>query len=260
MELDGPSHPARRRPPVSADRVVSMEQAVAAVEPGALVFLGGAGLVRKPMALARALAERGVGGLRLACFIGGPEVELLLAAGLVAEVHAAAVGLDVLGMAPNYRRARESGAIAAFDYSEGMLVAALEAGGRRLPFMPVRAGVGTSLPDHNPNLEIFEAPFGGGQLVAVRALRPDVAFLHAPQGDRGGRVRWPGDRLLDPLAAQAAAATYVSLERLVELGPEGGDLHRAWVTGVVEAPAGARPTACYPDYGPDLDAVRAMRG
>lgn len=236
--------------------VTSLGAAVATVETGALVFFGGAGLVRKPMALARALAERGIRGLRIATFIGGPELELLIRAGLVDEVHAAAVSLDALGLAPAYRAAREAGAIRAFDYSEGMLVAALEAGARRLPFMPVMAGEGTSLLAGNPHLSRFPSPFGNAYLTAVEALRPDVCFLHAPDGDSAGRTRIPGDRLLDTLAAQASDRTFVSVERICELGPEGGDLHRVFVTGVVPAPGGAAPTACYPDYGADLKAVK----
>lgn len=248
------------QPPPS--RRLTLEEAVTAVEPGALVYFGGAGLVRKPMAAARALAARGVGRLRVAAFIGGPEVDLLVAAGLVAEVHAAAVGLDALGLAPAYRRARQQGAVAAYDYSEGMLVAALEAGARRLPFLPVAAGLGSSLLESNPNVCAFLPPFGEGELVAVCALRPDVCFIHAPLAEAGGRVRIPGDRHADLLAAQASSRVYVSAEKLLPaggFGVEGGDLHRAWVTGVVECRRGAWPTACYPDYEADLAALRAPR-
>lgn len=238
----------------------ALTDAVARVEPGALVFLGGAGLVRKPMAAVRALREHGAGGLRLVAFIGGPDVDLLVRAGLVAEVHAAAVGLGALGLAPAYRAARQAGKIAAFDYSEGMLVAALEAGARRLPFLPVAAGIGTSLLDRNPNLRAFTPPFGESELVAVRALRPDFAFVHVNVAEAGGRVRIAGDRHADLLAAQAANFTCVTAERVVVeggLGEAGGDLHRTWVSAVVEAPHGAFPTSCYPDYEADAAAVRA---
>jgi glutaconate CoA-transferase subunit A len=207
------------------------------------------------MAVARALAAQGVGGLKVVVFIGGPEVDLLVAAGLVAEIHAAAVGLDALGLAPAYRRARQEGALIAYDYSEGMLVAALEAGGRRLPFLPVAAGVGSSLLESNPNLRTFQPPFGENELVAVRALRPDFCFIHASLAEEGGKVRIPGDRHADLLAAQAADRVFVTAEQVLPVGSfgaEGGDLHRAWVSGVVHCPKGAWPTSCYPDYKADL--------
>lgn len=242
---------------MAPSKLRALEAAAARVEDRALVFLGGAGLARKPMALVRAIVARGARGLRLVTFIGGPDVELLLRAGAVAEVHAAAVGLDHLGMAPAYRRAREEGSVRCFDYSEGMLVAALEAGARRLPFMPVRAGIGTSLLDVNPNLHAFKDPIGGEDLVAVAALRPSVALIHAPEASADGRVRIPGDRLLDPLGAQAADACFVTADAIADLGPAGGDIHRAWVTGVVDAPAGAAPTSCYPAYALDADALKA---
>ena len=248
--------------PTTGSRVRALAEVVAEVRPGALVFLGGAGLVRKPMAAARALAAHGAGDLRLAAFIGGPDVDLLVAAGLVAEVHAAAVGFDALGLAPAYRAARQAGTLAAYDYSEGMLVAALEAGARRLPSLPVAAGIGTSLLEHNPNLAAFRPPFGDAEVVAVRALRPDFAFLHVNEAEAGGRARIAGDRHADILAAQASSAAYLTAERVLEpgaLGAEGGDLHRAWVTGVVEAPRGAWPSSSYPDYEADPEAIRQGR-
>lgn len=227
---------------------------------GSLVFFGGAGLVRKPMAAARALAASGVGGLRVVAFIGGPEVDLLVGSGLVSEVHAAAVGFDALGLAPAYRRARQEGAIKAYDYSEGMLVAALEAGARRLPFLPVAAGLGTSLLDHNPHLKVFAPPFGDRELVAAEALRPDFSFLHAAAADESGRVRVPGDRHADLIAAQASGAVFVTAEKVEpagSFGNEGGDLHRVWVTGVAECLRGAWPTSCYPHYEADLAALKS---
>jgi glutaconate CoA-transferase subunit A len=236
-----------------------LEAAVGEVRPGSSVYFGGAGLVRKPMAAARALAGRGVGGLRLVAFIGGPEVDLLVAAGLVAEVHAAAVGRDALGLAPAFRQARQEGALIAYDYSEGMLVAALEAGGRRLPFLPVAAGLGSSLLESNANLRGFSPPFGESELIAVRALRPDFCFLHAALAEESGRVRIPGDRHADLLAAQASDRVFVTAEQVLpagSFGAEGGDLHRVWVSGVVECPKGAWPTSCYPDYEVDLTALR----
>lgn len=242
---------------MAPSKLTSAAAAAAAVGDGDLVFLGGAGLSRKPVALVRALVAAGRRGLRLVTFIGGPDVELLLRAGAVAEIHAAAVGLDHLGMAPAYRAAREGGTVRCFDYSEGMLLAGLEAGARRLPMMPVRAGIGTSLLEFNPHLRAFEAPFSSEPLVAVQAFRPRVALLHAPEAAADGRVRMPGDRLLDPVGAQASDACFVSCDAVVDLGPGGGDIHRAWVTGVVAAAGGAAPTACYPAYGLDAAAVKA---
>lgn len=243
-----------------ANLCASLADVVRRVESGALVFLGGAGLVRKPMMAARALRQHGARDLRLVAFIGGPDVDLLIAAGLVAEVHAAAVGFDELGLAPAYRAARQAGSVQAFDYSEAMLVAALEAGARRLPFLPVASGVGTSLLEHNPHLRTFVPPFGDERLVAVRALRPDFAFIHANAAEPGGRVHIAGDRHADLLAAQAATFTCVTAERLVRqggLGEAGGELHRVWVSAVVEVPRGAFPTSCYPDYETDRSAVQA---
>lgn len=255
-----PGLPPRTGPQAGRGRRTTLEEAVARVQPGSLVFFGGAGLVRKPMAAAQALADRSVEGLRLVAFIGGPEVDLLVRAGLVSEVHSAAVGMDALGLAPAYRLARQEGTLTSFDYSEGMLVAGLEAGARRLPFMPVAAGIGTSLLEQNPHLKLFRPPFGDRDLVAVEALRPDFCFLHASVAEESGKIKVPGDWHADLIAARASTEVLVTAEKVEptgSFGREGGHLHRVWVTGVVERVRGAWPTACYPDYRADLAALRS---
>jgi glutaconate CoA-transferase subunit A len=141
-----------------------------------------------------------------------------------------------------------------------MLVAALEAGARRLPFLPVAAGLGTSLLESNPNLRVFKPPFGEQELVAVHALRPDFCFVHAPVAEESGRIRILGDHHADLIAAQASKRVVVTAEQVLPVGAfgvEGGDLHRAWVAAVVECPNGARPTSCYPNYEADLAALKA---
>lgn len=234
-------------------KVVTLEQAVARVRDGDTVAFGGSSLSRKPMAVARALARGPVGHLTLAAFLGGPEVDLLLAAGKVRKVLYAYVGLEAAGMAPHFRRAREAGTVAAQEWSEYTLLAGLEAAARRLPFLPARSGLGTDLPRVNPALVPFRSPIGGEPLIAVPAIRPDVAFIHVPAAHPSGYGVIPGDLVADDLIAKAAARTFLTCERLLsdaELEAASRDalIHRIWVDGVVKVPWGAHPTACYPDY------------
>jgi glutaconate CoA-transferase, subunit A len=53
---------------------------------------------------------------------------------------------------------------------------AVFAAARRLPFLPVRVGLGSGVLWVNPDLRTVRSPYvNGGELTAVPALRPDAA-------------------------------------------------------------------------------------
>ena len=161
--------------------VATLEQIVGdAVADGALVATGGGELRRKPMAAVRALAESGRRDLRVATMLGSADVEALLGAGVVAEVHSAGVAL--LGLAPRWREARQTGAPRVVEWSEGTFVAALQAAALGLDSQPWPTGLDTDLPAINPSLVEAADPHTGARVLAVRALVPDVAS--PPRGRR----------------------------------------------------------------------------
>ena len=94
---------------------------------GAKLALGGVLLRRKPIAFLAALADAGRRGLRLYSFLASLDVELLVARGAVAEVHAGYVGFEQLGFAPAFGRAVAAGEVSAFEYSELLFVSGLRA-------------------------------------------------------------------------------------------------------------------------------------
>lgn len=242
------------------DKVFDLADVVADVPDGALVAFGGGGMQRKPMAAAQALAASDVSGLRVAVFLGGPEVDLLVGLGKVAELRFAYVGLDAMGLAPNFRRAREEGLLTAVEYSEYMLLTALEAAAHGVPFLPTRSGLGTSLLDlPTAPFATVDCPFTGETLVAVPALRPDVVFLHVNQADRRGNARIVGDPFADNLLARAGTRVYVVADEVVDTLPSGSSkdtvISRVWVTGVCKATRGAAFTGSFPDY--PIDHVKA---
>lgn len=228
----------------------------AAVAPGALVACGGGELQRKPMASIHALVELGIRELRIATVLGSADVETLLATGSVAEVHSAGVALE--GLAPCWREARQSGTPTVIEWSEGTFAAALQAAALGLDSMPWPAGLGTDLPAVNPWLKEATDPHTGGPVLAVRALVPDVALIHVPAVDRDGNAYVDDDLVLDALLARAARRVFVTYERLVEPEPERAAISRLWIDDVVEAPGGARPTGCAPEYDVDPDGLRQL--
>ncbi len=80
------------------------------------------------------------------------------------------------------------------------------AGASNLPFAVLRGYVGTDLPNVTDTIAPITCPFTGEELMAVPALRPDVAIVHAQQADRKGNIAlWgsPASRRR-PCSAQSA--------------------------------------------------------
>ncbi len=242
-----------------SDRVLAIDDMVAAVRPGMTIGIGGWGSRRKPMALVRALARARLTDLTVISF-GGPDVGLLIAAGAVRRVVCGFVSLDSIPLEPHYRRARQAGTIELTEFDEGMMQLGLLAATQRLPFLPTRAGLGSDVLKVNPALRTVTSPYEDGEeLVAVPALRLDVAIVHANRADAGGNGQYLGpDPYFDDLFCLAADRAFMSCERIVptsallESGPPQSLLiNRAMVEGVTETPGGAHFTSCVPDYGRD---------
>jgi glutaconate CoA-transferase, subunit A len=241
------------------DRVLSIDDVVTRVTSGMTIGIGGWGSRRKPMALVRAIARAGLTDLTVVCF-GGPDVGLLIAAGAVRRVVTGFVSLDSIPLEPHYRKARQAGTIELTELDEGMMAFGLLAASQRLPFLPTRAGLGSDVLSVNPGLKTIRSPYDDREeLVAVPALRLDVALVHLNRADRGGNGQYLGpDPYFDDLFCLAADHAYVSCERLVptaellDAGPPQSLLvNRAMADGVVETPGGAHFTSCVPDYGRD---------
>jgi glutaconate CoA-transferase, subunit A len=207
------------------------------------------------MAYVRALAETGRRDLTVVSFLGSVDVELLLEAGCVAELHSAGVSLEAAGLAPRFRAAREAGSIRFVEWSEGSLVTALEAAARRLDSALTRSGLGTDLPAMNPWLRETADPHTGAPVMAARALVPDIALLHVPWVDDRGNAHVPGDLAADGLLARAARRTLVSYEERRDLDPSDAAIPRIWIDATVPAPGGALPSGCHPVHRADLAAV-----
>jgi glutaconate CoA-transferase, subunit A len=118
------------------------------------------------------------------------------------------------------------------------------AGAAKLPFAVMRGYVGTDLMERTQVAPIT-CPFSGEQLVAVPALVPDVAIIHAQEADRHGNVQLWGIPGVQKEAVLAAERSLVTVERVVEqLRPRPGAITLpGWVIdAVAEAPGGSRPS------------------
>lgn len=249
----------------AGDKRTTLDEAVAAVESGMTIGIGGWGSRRKPMAFVRALLRTDVTDLTVVSY-GGPDIGLLCSAGKISKVYYGFVSLDSPPFYdPWFAKARTSGSITAREMDEGMLRCGLQAAAQRLPFLPTRAGLGSSVPDFwDGELQTVRSPYMTGghgyeELIAMPALRLDAAFVHLNLGDKRGNAAYTGiDPYFDDLFLMAADRRYLSVERVVpteelvkSVPPQALLVNRMMVDQVVEAPNGAHFTTAAPDYGRD---------
>ena len=238
---------------------MSPDEAVAQLRSGMTIGIGGWGSRRKPMALVRAILRSDLKDLEIVSY-GGPDVGLLIAGGHVRRVVCGFVSLDTIPLEPHFRQARQQGTVELTELDEGMLHWGLLAAAHRLPFLPIRAGLGSDVMRVNPGLRTVRSPYPDGEdLVAMPALRLDAALIHLNRADAAGNGQYLGpDPYFDDLFCLAAERAYLSCEQIVptagllESGPPQSLLvNRAMVQGVIETPGGAHFTSCVPDYGRD---------
>jgi len=240
----------------------SLADAVALINDGDVVGIGGHTARRHPMALVREIVRQRKQRLHVVGWNNGVDMDLLIGAGCVETVETSYIGLGSFGLAPNFRRAAEQGRIRVIEHSETTAMDRFRAASIGLPFFPSKTGLGTDMLETTPSLKPITDPFTGERWVAVQAIVPDVAIIHAHTGDICGNVqldpeRWH-DNSPDVMIARSAKKTIVSVEQIVSdetirARPIDTILPRVDVTCVVEAPFGAHPCCCDARYDYDLE-------
>jgi glutaconate CoA-transferase, subunit A len=137
------------------------------------------------------------------------------------------------------------------EHSHAGMANRYAAGASRLPFAVLRGYVGTDLPGVTPTIALITCPFTGEKLVAVAALNPDVAVIHAQQADTRGNVALWGITGIQKEAALAAKRVLVTVEEIVdtfEPRPFGIVLPSVAVTAIALAPGGAHPSYAHGYY------------
>lgn len=241
------------------NKVQSAQNAIAHIQDGMTVGIGGWGPRRKPMALVRELLRSDVKDLTIVSY-GGADVGMLCAAGKVKKVVFAFVSLDFIPLEPYFREARQNGAIDVMEIDEGMMLLGLRAAAWNVPYIPTAIGLGTDIIKVNPELKVIDSPYDDKEWVAMPALKLDVALIHADRADARGVCQIKGpDLYMDDWFARAASKTFVSCDELVSTeyfhqADEARYVHweRSMTSGVIHIPGGAHPTSCNPLYGFDV--------
>lgn len=242
------------------EKLTTLENALSPIVSGSTVMIGGSLLRRQPNAAIRQLIRNKVRDLTVLSWAGTTAIDLLAAADAIRRWEGIYVGLFNYGLAPNFRRAVESGRIEVRDFSETAMVARLRAAAQGMPFLPIRTLFGSDLAKVNPEqIRTFDCPFTGEKLQAIAAAEPEFTIIHGYAGDKYGNVQWPVVRDTDdmdqPMAA-GARRLIVTVEKIVphdeiKKQPSLTYIPGNWVEAIVEVPYGAHPAACDTLYDED---------
>jgi 3-oxoacid CoA-transferase subunit A len=198
---------------VSAGKVVgSFAEAVADIEDGATLIVGGFGLCGVPEKAIAALAEKGSRELTVVsnnCGVDDFGLGVLLANGQIAKMVASYVGENSI-----FERQYMSGELDVDLVPQGTLAERMRAAGAGIPGFYTATGVGTQVAEGKESRE-----FDGRTYLLERALGGDFALVKAWRGDALGNLVYRDTaRNFNPLAAMAGAVTIAEVEELVAVG------------------------------------------
>ena len=237
-------------------KLLTMRDAIARHVPSGSTVLLGAQLEQMiPFAAGHELIRQSRRDLTLVGPISDILFDQMIGAGCVSRVMAAWVGNVSAGVGYCFRRAVERSIprrLDVVDYSNFTMALALHAAALGVPFLPTYATLGSDLLKKNGNLREFLSPVSEEKLVAVRALRPDVAILHVQRSDAQGNAHLWGSLGVAVDGARAARKVIVVAEEIVEPSVISSDPNRTSDTRFPRRSRRARTRRRAPIAGPRL--------
>jgi 3-oxoadipate CoA-transferase alpha subunit len=194
-------------------RVASIADALAGVKDGAVVLLGGFGVVGQPQELLQGLIDTGARDLTIVsnnAGFGSPTLPKLFATGRVSKL----ICSFPRPTPPAFEELYRAGKITLEIVPQGTIAERIRAAAAGVPAFFTATSVGTRLAEGKETRE-----FEGRLYVMERALHADVALIQAWCADRWGNLCYRGTgRNFNPVMAMAANLTVVQTRHMVELG------------------------------------------
>ncbi|MFY8021675.1 MAG: CoA transferase subunit A [Bacteroidia bacterium] len=192
--------------------VNNAEEAIAGIQDGATIMLGGFGLCGIPENCINALVRSGIKNLTCISNNAGVDdfgIGLLLKTRQVKKMISSYVGENA-----EFERQLLSGELEVELIPQGTLATRCMASGYGMPAVFTPAGVGTEVAEGK---EIRE--FNGKQYLLEKAFDSDYAIVKAWKGDKHGNLIFKAtSRNFNPLMAMAGKITIAEVEELVEPG------------------------------------------
>jgi 3-oxoacid CoA-transferase subunit A len=196
----------------------SADEAIADINDGATIMVGGFGLCGIPENLIRALVKKGAKNLTTISNNVGVDdfgLGLMLYAGQIRAHKGSYVGENKLLEEMVLTRKIDLELI-----PQGTFAERIRAGGAGIPAFYTPTGFGTVVAEGKETRE-----FNGRPYVMEHALKADFALIKAWKGDKWGNLVYRKTaRNFNPMMATAAIVTIAEVEHLVEPGEIDGDL------------------------------------
>ncbi|WP_040208239.1 CoA transferase subunit A [Neobacillus jeddahensis] len=190
----------------------SFHDAVAEIQDGATLMVGGFGLCGIPENLILALAEKGVKDLTVIsnnCGIDEWGLGLLLNNKQIKKMIGSYVGEN-----KEFERQVLTGELEVDLTPQGTLAEKIRAGGAGIPAFYTPAGVGTPIAE-GKEIKVFN----GREYLLEEALTADFSLVRAWKGDKmGNLVYHKTARNFNPMIAAAGKVTIAEVETLYEIG------------------------------------------
>ena len=217
--------------------VQEMAEALAGIQDGAVVLIGGFGSIGQPNALIYGLIEQGAKDLSVVANnagVGHAGLARLMEVGRVRKIVCSYPRTsDPVVFAELYR----AGRIELEVMPQGTMAERLRAAGAGIPAFYTPTSAGTKLA---AGKEVRE--FSGRECVLEEAFFGDVALIEAWEADRWGNLTYRSSaRNFNPVMAMAAKLTIAQAQHIVELGaldPEKVGTPGIFVNRVVHVPYG----------------------
>jgi glutaconate CoA-transferase subunit A len=232
------------------DKVRSLHDAIAAdVQDDMSVAMGCALESLIPFAGNYEIIRQKKRNLTLIGPISDMQFDQLIGAGCVKKIIASWVGNVAAGLGHNYRRAAEAGipqSIEIEEHSNFTIGLGLQAAASGLPFLPTKTVKGSDFRSGSQFASV-RCPFTNEELLAVRAIQPDVAILHVQRADKEGNAHAWGNFGVMREAAFAAKKVILTCEEIVDhdvilSDPNRNVIPAFLVSSVVHQPFGSHPS------------------
>jgi glutaconate CoA-transferase subunit A len=231
------------------DKVRSLHDAIARdVDDGISIAMGCALESLIPFAASHEIIRQKRRDITLICPISDMQFDQLIGAGCVKKVIASWIGNVAAGLGHNYRRAAEDGMphpIEIEEHSNFTIGQALQAAAMGLPFLPTRTVKGSEF-SKGEQFQRVRCPFTNEDLVAVRAIQPDVAILHVQRADAEGNAHVWGNLGVIREAALAAQKVILTCEEVVDHEVILSDPNRTVIPGFVVSSVVHEPFGSFP--------------
>ncbi len=218
------------------------------IQDGVSVFMGAALESLIPFAASHEIIRQRKRGLTLMTTISDMQFDQLIGAGCAGKVCGAWVGNVAAGLGHNYRRAverREPGPLVVENHSNFSMALGLKAAAMGVPFLPTRTLMGSDFRDETSFAGVV-CPFTEESLLAVRAVKPDVAILHVQRADEEGNAHVWGNLGVTQDAAMAARKVVLTCEEIVPHEVILSDPNRTLVPGFLVAAVACVPMGSHP--------------